>query len=62
MNGCSLIANKSALADFSRYITQLTRSLMYRLSCSMIVAKDGGAPVILDDALGYTDQEPPYWR
>jgi DNA repair exonuclease SbcCD ATPase subunit len=32
-------------------------SLMYRLSCSMIVAKDGGTPVILDDALGYTDKE-----
>jgi hypothetical protein len=32
-------------------------SLMYRLSCSMIVAKDGGTPVILDDALGYTDHE-----
>ncbi len=32
-------------------------SLMYRLSCSMIVAKDGGTPVILDDTLGYTDQE-----
>ncbi len=27
-------------------------SLMYRLSCSMIVVKDGGTPVILDDALG----------
>ena len=32
-------------------------SLMYRLSCSMIVSKDGGTPVILDDALGYTDPE-----
>jgi DNA repair exonuclease SbcCD ATPase subunit len=32
-------------------------SLMYRLSCSMIVAKDGGTPIILDDALGYTDPE-----
>jgi len=32
-------------------------SLMYRLSCSMIVAKDGGTPVILDDALGYTDPQ-----
>jgi hypothetical protein len=32
-------------------------SLIYRLSCSMIVAKDGGTPVILDDALGYTDPE-----
>ena len=32
-------------------------SLMYRLSCSMIVVKDGGTPVILDDALGYTGQE-----
>jgi DNA repair exonuclease SbcCD ATPase subunit len=32
-------------------------SLIYRLSCSMVVAKDGGTPVILDDALGYTDTE-----
>jgi len=32
-------------------------SLIYRLACSMIVAKDGGTPVILDDALGYTDPE-----
>jgi DNA repair exonuclease SbcCD ATPase subunit len=32
-------------------------SLMYRLSCSMIVAQDGGTPVLLDDALGYTDPE-----
>jgi len=32
-------------------------SLMYRLSSSMIVAKNGGTPVILDDALGYTDPE-----
>jgi DNA repair exonuclease SbcCD ATPase subunit len=37
--------------------TQEQLSLIYRLSCSMIVAKDGGTPVILDDALGYTDQE-----
>jgi len=32
-------------------------SLLFRLSCSMIVAKDGGTPLILDDALGYTDPE-----
>ncbi|MFA4972736.1 MAG: AAA family ATPase [bacterium] len=32
-------------------------SLIYRLSCSMLVAKDGGTPVLLDDALGYTDPE-----
>jgi len=32
-------------------------SLIFRLACSMIVAKDGGAPLILDDALGYTDPE-----
>ena len=32
-------------------------SLMFRLACSMIVAKDGGTPLILDDALGYTDPE-----
>lgn len=32
-------------------------SLIFRLACSMIVAKDGGTPVILDDALGYTDPE-----
>jgi DNA repair exonuclease SbcCD ATPase subunit len=32
-------------------------SLLFRLACSMIVAKDGGTPLILDDALGYTDPE-----
>jgi uncharacterized protein YhaN len=30
---------------------------MYRLSCSKVMAKDGGTQVILDDSLGYTDQE-----
>lgn len=30
-------------------------SLIFRSACSMIVAKDGGAPLILDDTLGYTD-------
>jgi uncharacterized protein YhaN len=30
-------------------------SLILRLACAMIVAEDGGAPVMLDDALGYTD-------
>jgi len=30
-------------------------SLIFRLACAMIVAKNGGAPVMLDDALGYTD-------
>jgi len=32
-------------------------SLIFRLACSMIVARDGGMPLILDDALGYTDPE-----
>ena len=32
-------------------------SLLSRLACSMVVAKDGGTPLILDDALGYTDPE-----
>ncbi len=32
-------------------------SLIFRLACAMMVAKDGGAPVILDDALGYTDPD-----
>lgn len=32
-------------------------SLIFRLACSMIVAKDGGTPLILDDALAYTDPE-----
>jgi chromosome segregation ATPase len=32
-------------------------SLIFRSACSMIVAKDGGAPLILDDTLGYTDPE-----
>lgn len=32
-------------------------SLIFRLACAMIVAMDGGAPVMLDDALGYTDPD-----
>lgn len=32
-------------------------SLVFRLACAMIVAKDGGAPLIIDDALGYADPE-----
>ena len=32
-------------------------SLIFRSACSMIVSKDGGAPLILDDALGYTDPD-----
>ncbi len=32
-------------------------SLIFRAACSMIVSKDGGAPLILDDALGYTDAD-----
>ena len=32
-------------------------SLIFRLACSIIVAKDGGTPLILDDALGYTDPD-----
>jgi len=32
-------------------------SLIFRLACAMIVAKDGGAPVMLDDTLGYTDPD-----
>lgn len=30
-------------------------SLIFRSACSIIVSKDGGTPLILDDALGYTD-------
>ncbi len=30
-------------------------SLIFRLACSIIVAKEGGAPLIMDDTLGYTD-------
>jgi len=32
-------------------------SLVFRLACSMIVAGDGGTPLLLDDALGYTDPD-----
>ena len=32
-------------------------SLMFRLACSIIVADEGGMPLIMDDALGYTDPE-----
>lgn len=32
-------------------------SLVFRLACSMIVADSEGTPLILDDALGYTDPQ-----
>lgn len=32
-------------------------SLIFRCACAMIVAGEGGAPLILDDTLGYTDPE-----
>lgn len=32
-------------------------SLIFRSACSIIVATDGGMPLILDDALGYTDPD-----
>ncbi len=32
-------------------------SLIFRLACSMIVAEEGGMPLIIDDALGYTDPD-----
>lgn len=32
-------------------------SLIFRIACSIMVAKDRGAPLILDDALGYTDPD-----
>ena len=32
-------------------------SLISRLACAMTISKDGGASLILDDALGYTDPE-----
>jgi len=37
--------------------TRKQLSLIFRLACAMIVAKDGGTPLILDDVLGYTDPE-----
>lgn len=30
-------------------------ALIFRLACSIFVAKEGGTPLILDDVLGYTD-------
>lgn len=43
--------------DFLSGGTKEQLSLIFRLACSMIVAKDGGTPLILDDALGYTDPD-----
>jgi hypothetical protein len=37
--------------------TQEQLSLIFRLACSMIVSSDGGTPLMLDDALGYTDTD-----
>ncbi len=31
--------------------------MVFRLACSMIVADEGGMPLIMDDALGYTDPD-----
>jgi len=57
-----LIANRTANGvtvpfDSLSGGTKEQLSLIFRLACSMIVAKDGGAPVIMDDALGYTDPD-----
>lgn len=35
--------------------TQEQLGVIMRLACAMIVAPDGGVPIILDDALGYSD-------
>lgn len=35
--------------------TQEQLGILSRVACATIVAKDGGAPVIIDDALGWTD-------
>lgn len=35
--------------------TQEQLALIFRLACCIIMAEDGGTPLILDDALGYTD-------
>lgn len=32
-------------------------SLLMRLACAIVVAKEGGAPLVIDDALGYSDPE-----
>ena len=49
--------NKDATVPFNSLSTGTREqlSLIFRLACSMIVAKDGGTPLILDDTLGYTD-------
>ena len=32
-------------------------ALIFRVACSMIVSQEGGMPLVIDDALGYTDPE-----
>lgn len=48
---------QSATVDFNDLSggTKEQLSLIFRLACAMIVARDGGAPVMVDDELGYTD-------
>ena len=43
--------------DFSQLSTgaQEQLGIIGRLACAMIVSADGGAPVVIDDALGWTD-------
>jgi len=56
---CSLADLQAAagLKDRVHFLKTHLEPLIFRSACSMIVAKDGGTPLILDDALGYTDPE-----
>jgi len=48
------------MAELPRSIVQIEPDDFrpcYNMTIVETVAKDGGTPVILDDALGYTDQE-----
>jgi uncharacterized protein YhaN len=51
MNGQSLAFNHLSGGAREQF------SLIHRAACSLAVSKDGGAPLILDDALGYSDAE-----
>ncbi len=49
------LQNITVLFDSLSGGTREQLSLIFRSACSMIVSQNGGMPLILDDALGYTD-------
>ena len=57
--GCAVVEDDSVFALLVSAPNAMSAreqlALVVRLACAMAVAEEGGAPVILDDALGHSD-------